>query len=184
MRTVSFREGNRSSKCPTRKTCWSNKNHPQDLMARGIDAEHVDVVVNLNLPVEKVLVGLGLGRETKRPCFCRFLHRISSIICWFKCTPLLEGPTLWALNHWEELSCRVFRLRAWRFGNCCAGNNIPEKSICGKCRHWCLAKKTMQNAQYYKILKSQIYSRNLNQPQTSNCYRLPWNCQPSKPLKK
>ncbi len=41
-------------------------------MARGIDAEHVDVVVNLNLPVEKVGVS---GWETQRgDVFFLFLH--------------------------------------------------------------------------------------------------------------
>ena len=127
-------------------------------MARGIDAEHVDVVVNLNLPVEKALVGLGLGWETKRPCFCRFLHRISSIICWFKCTPLLEGPTLWA---WIIGRSRVVEFLDWELedlGSVAPETTYPEKSIravsytCGKCRHWCWAKKSVQNAQYYKIL--------------------------------
>ena len=68
-RTVSFREGYIDlPSAQLKKPAGQKKSHhPEDLMARGIDAEHVDVVVNLNLPVEKVLVGLGLGWETKRP---------------------------------------------------------------------------------------------------------------------
>ena len=67
VRFVSFREGyiDLPSAQLEKPAGQIKSHHPQDLMARGIDAEHVDVVVNLNLPVEKALVGLGLGWETK-----------------------------------------------------------------------------------------------------------------------